>query len=260
MATPLVYLVTGCSRGIGIEFTRQILARGDNVVATCRNPAGAAELQQVLGAHAARGSSKRANFGICLPLDISSEASVASLAASIGSLGQAPSIDVVIHNAGISCPTHPVEHWATATKASLMACFETNAVGPLLLTQALLPLLRSGAGKKIFFVSTDMASMVSMDPSGDYPNGTSVSYRASKSALNMAVRCLAGEHGPTTDDGFAITLCHPGWVNTDMGSAGDRSPPVTPVDSVAGMLAVVDSMGSHSDADFVDFRGTRWPW
>lgn len=245
--TPSVYLVTGASRGIGIEWVKQILARGDSVIATCRTPATAAELSAVLDAHSGPG------FATCLPLDVASEESVAALPAAIEATGKASAIDVLVHNAGISAPTHPVDPLETATKPAMMACFETNTVGPLLVTQALLPMLRAGAGKKVFFVSTAMASM-------DGAAAGSVSYRTSKASLNMLGRLVALEHGSTTDDGLAVTLCHPGWVDTEMGAAGDRSPPVKPPDSVAGMLAVIDVMGPSSQGDFVDWEGNTLAW
>lgn len=246
-AGPVVYLVTGASRGIGVEWVRQILSRGDSVIATCRNPSAATELTAVLDAHSGLG------FALCLPLDVASEESVASLPAAIAATGKASSIDVLVHNAGISAPTHPVDPLEKASKQAMMDCFETNCAGPLLVTQALLPMLRAGSGKKVFFVSTAMASM------GGAAAG-SVSYRTSKAALNMLGRLVALEHGIGTEDGLAVTLCHPGWVDTDMGAAGDRSPPVRPVDSVAGMLSAVDSMGPHSTADFIDFEGNTLEW
>jgi NAD(P)-dependent dehydrogenase (short-subunit alcohol dehydrogenase family) len=255
-APAAVCFVTGSSRGIGVEFIRQLLARGDSVLATCRTPAKAAELQEVLAAHASLGAP---NFGVCLPLDVSSEESIAGIVAAVDGLSEeVPAIDCVIHNAGISAPSHPVDPASTANKTALMSCFETNAVGPLLLTQALLPKLRAGAGKKMFFVSSNMGSMENTADVG--ASGSSVSYRASKAALNMVGRCLAAEHGPLTPDGFAISLVHPGWVATDMGSAGARDPPVAPADSVAGMLRVLDSMGAHSNADFLDYTGATLPW
>eukprot|EP00746_Dinoflagellata_sp_MGD_P136427 gnl/MRDRNA2_/MRDRNA2_70347_c0_seq1.p1 gnl/MRDRNA2_/MRDRNA2_70347_c0~~gnl/MRDRNA2_/MRDRNA2_70347_c0_seq1.p1 ORF type:complete len:253 (-),score=37.28 gnl/MRDRNA2_/MRDRNA2_70347_c0_seq1:151-909(-) len=251
--TAPIYLVTGCSRGLGVEWVRQLLARGDSVLATCRNPDSATELQRVLEVHNASG---KANFGLGLPLDIASDDSITSLVAAIEATGKVPAIDALVHNAGISAPTHPVDPVDKATKSALMDCFETNAVGPLLLTQALFPKLRAGTGKKIFFVSTIMASMENTFEK----KGGSVSYRASKTALNMMGVCLACEHGPGTDDGFGITLCHPGWVQTDMGSAGNRSPPVAVPDSVKGMLAVLDKMGEHSKADFLDYTGAKLSW
>ena len=89
------FLVTGCSRGIGLEWVRQILARGDSIVATCRNPAGAAELQTMLDGYSGTG------FAHALPVDVSDEASVSALPALLAEKGVA-AIDVLVHNAGIS--------------------------------------------------------------------------------------------------------------------------------------------------------------
>lgn len=241
----MLYLVTGCSRGLGIEWVKQLLERGDKVVATCRD-SGKAEGM-------AGEFRSRPNFVGCLPLDVSDPATIDALLPKLEQLG-VKHIDVLVHNAGISAPTHPVDPIASATKAAMMACFDTNAVGPMLLTQALLPLLRAGNGKRVFIVSSAMASMAKTTAGG------SVSYRASKAATNMVGRCLAGEHGTNTEDGLSVTLCHPGWCDTDMGSAGNRSPPVKPVDSVAGMIKVIDAMGKQSNADFLDYTGAPIEW
>ena len=77
----------------------------------------------------------------------------------------------------------------------------------------------------------------------------------------MIGKVLAGEHGLGTADNLAVTLCHPGWCETDMGSAGNRSPPVKPDASVGGMLKVIDEMGApHSLANFVDYTGAALAW
>lgn len=266
MASPTVFLVTGCSRGIGIEWAKQILARGDSLIATCRNPDSAAELNAVLAAHSGPG------FAISLPLDVASEASIRALPEAIAATGKTSGVDVLVHNAGVSAPTHPVDPAETVSKAAMMDCFETNAVfsppplqprpalivrveqvGPMLVTQACLKLL--SPGKKIFFVSTAMASMERTDQAS---GGGSVSYRASKSGLNMVGRLIAAEWGLGTEADLAVTLCHPGWVDTDMGAAGNRSPPVQPPDSVSGMLTVIDQMGPQSTANFVDWEGVSY--
>ena len=178
---------------------------------------------------------------------------VAALPGLIDASGKAAAIDVLVHNAGVSAPTHPVDPLETATKSAMMDCYETNCVGPLIVTQALLPMLRAGGGKKVFFVSTAMASM-------ETAAAGSVSYRTGKAALNMLGRLLSLEHGTETSDGLAVTLCHPGWVDTDMGAAGDRSPPVQPPDSVTGMLAVIDAMGAESNGNFCDWEGNTLAW
>jgi NAD(P)-dependent dehydrogenase (short-subunit alcohol dehydrogenase family) len=238
-------LVTGCSRGLCLEFVRQLIARGDRVIATCRAPDEAPELSALVTASPS---------SHMLPLDMADEASIAKLPAQLEAIS-IDRIDVLLHNAGVSAPTHPVDPFATATGAALRHCFEVNAVGPLLLTQTLLPHLRQGASKKVLFVSSIMGSIEKT------VSGGSVSYRTSKAAVNMVGKCLAGEHGLGTADNLLITLCHPGWCETDMGSAGNRSPPVKPEVSVGGMLAVLDAMAApHAKADFLDYTGKALEW
>lgn len=197
----MIFLVTGCSRGLGLEFVRQLLTRGERVIATCRSPAEATELSALVAAAEPSGST-------LLALDVSEEASIAKFPALLDEASIA-AIDVLVHNAGVSAPTHPVDPVATATGSALRRCFEVNAVGPLLLTQALLPRLRAGRGRKVLVVSSIMGSIQNTKAGG------SVSYRTSKAAVNMIGKCLAGEHGIGTDDELAITLCHPGWCDTD---------------------------------------------
>lgn len=245
-----VWLVTGCSRGIGIEWVRQILRRGDSCIATCRDPEAALRLQEVLKAHKpADGAAS--SIALCLPLDVADEGSIRGLPELLRSNG-VEKLDILIHNAGISAPTHPVDPVATASKDAMMRCYETNCVGPLLLTQALLPHLEAGRDKKVLAVSTDMASCTLTT------HGGSVSYRASKAGLNMAWRCLAGELHDTT--GLVFTMVHPGWVHTDMGAAGGRAPPVTPSSSVEGMITVVDSMSDKFNGAFLDWEGNTRPF
>ena len=78
------------------------MARGDSIVATCRNPDGAAELQALLSSYSGTG------LAVALPVDVADEASVAALPGLLAEAGVA-AIDVLVHNAGISAPTHPVD-------------------------------------------------------------------------------------------------------------------------------------------------------
>jgi len=247
----LTYLITGCSRGLGLEFVRQLIDQGDHtIIATCRSPVDASQLKALV---------RQADTGGCIlhmiELDVADEGSIAKLPAQLDLFG-VEHIDVLIHNAGISAPTHPIDLVATAKAAVLRQCFDVNAVGPLMITQTLMPWLAGASGRppcRVLFVSSIMGSI-------EKTNAGSVSYRASKAALNMIAKCIAGEHGVGTKHDLRITLCHPGWCDTDMGSAGGRSPPVKPADSVAGMLCVVENMGDNSKADFLDYTGSPIGW
>ena len=142
----------------------------------------------------------------------------------------------------------------------MLACFEINAVGPLLLTQALLPMLRLSAQqpRKLLIVTSEMGSLGNVLQPNRAGN---VSYRSSKAAANMVGRCVAAELGTTEQ--LAVTLVHPGWCQTDMGTAGvpGRVPPVTPTESVAGMLKVMDGIEKAcGSANFVDYTGAAIAW
>eukprot|EP00041_Stephanoeca_diplocostata_P001909 m.22084 g.22084 ORF g.22084 m.22084 type:complete len:242 (-) comp12617_c0_seq1:253-978(-) len=241
----MIYFVTGCSRGLGLEFVKQLQARGEKIIATCRSPQGATALTKQLGDY---------EHGHVLPLDVANESSVADLAKALRDIN-VDSIDVLIHNAGITGDGHPGVVTLTETASSMRKVWETNTLGPMLVTQELYPLLLKSQVRKVFFVSSIMGSLTATTQGG------SLAYRASKSAVNMVAKCFAGEHGPDSAEPFAVKLCHPGWCDTDMGSSGGRTAPVPPHASVAGMLSVIDNMGTSADGQlFVDYSGKPLAW
>jgi NAD(P)-dependent dehydrogenase (short-subunit alcohol dehydrogenase family) len=220
-------LITGANRGLGLEFARQLSARGDRVIATTRSRAPATDLST-------------------LPvqvetLDIASQESVKSLADRLG--GDA--IDVLINNAGRGGEGSGIAtlDWEEATSS-----LGINSLGPLRVVQALLPNLRLGGGKTVVSLSSRMGSLTLNEDGGDYV------YRASKAALNMLNRCLALELGSR---GFVCVVLHPGWVRTDMG--GDQAP-IDSAESVRGMLRVIDGLTAADNGRFLDFEGNELPW
>eukprot|EP00050_Salpingoeca_kvevrii_P006732 m.291299 g.291299 ORF g.291299 m.291299 type:complete len:245 (+) comp12452_c0_seq1:40-774(+) len=240
-----VTLVTGASRGIGLEFVRQLLRRGDKVVATCRNPDKAVPLKELVASYSE-------DQVAVVPLDTSDESSISALAGHLSKVSfvQEHGLDVLINNAGISSSQHPSETWRDVMASDMMDVYRTNVVGPLLVTRALFDLLGRGTQKKVLNVSSIMGSI---EKSG----ATVPSYRASKAALNMVCKCIAED---TREAGLIVLAVHPGWVDTDMGSSGGRKPPVKPEDSVAGMLLVCDGAGAAQSGTFCDYRGEVLPW
>ncbi len=221
------WLVTGANRGIGLEMCRQLAARGDDVIATARQPEQASELAQ-LGVRVE-------------PLEVRDADSVVTLARSIGGAA----IDVLVNNAGRggAGPGIDVLDWTLVDDY-----FQVNAIGSMRVTQALLPALRRGRGRKIVQLLTGMASLADNRAGGGY------AYRASKAALNMFNRSLAHELLP---DGFACLAINPGWLQTDMG--GPRAP-VPVAEGVAGVLRVVDGAGPADSGKFLDYKGAEVPW
>jgi NAD(P)-dependent dehydrogenase (short-subunit alcohol dehydrogenase family) len=193
-----VALITGASRGIGLESCRQLLDRGYTVVG-CPRLDASDELDRLLGQHPDR--------AFRVAMDVGDDASVARAATEVGRV--VDHLDLLINNAGI----YPKDDGGVEQLdlQKLIDAFDVNALGALRVTRAMLPLLRKGSGKRVIQISSLMGSM------GDNSSGGSYAYRMSKAAVNMASRNLAHELGR---EGFVCLALHPGWVQTRMGGGG----------------------------------------
>ena len=221
------YLVTGAGRGIGLEFARQLRARGDTVIGTVRDPARAGALRD---------------------LDVRVETLAVDDPASVSALGARLAtvpIDTLINNAGVGGMGGGL---AELRAAELQRVFAVNAIGPMLVVQALLPALRAGRGRRIAHITSLMGSI------GDNGSGGAYAYRASKAALNMLNRSLALELG---SERFVCVVLNPGWVRTDMGGA--RAPLAVDA-SVRGLLALSDGLAPEASGRFYDHDGKELPW
>ena len=228
-------LVTGANRGLGLEFVRQLLARGERVVATCRHPGKATALNALAGEHPGRLR--------VLPLDVAAPRSIAELAHELPLLDEALSLRLLVNCAGV---LHSGERFGAIDPAIVEDSFRTNAMGPLLVTQALADRLADGA--KVANVSSVLGSIASLARFG------SPSYDISKAAQNMATALLAKALAPR---GIVVLALHPGWARTDMGGANATVPVA---DAVAGLLRVVDGAGIADSGSFRDWRGETLPW
>ena len=228
-------LITGANRGIGLEFARQLLARGEHVVATCRHPGKATALNALAGEHPGRLH--------VLPLDVADPKSRASLVHDLPLVLGDDRLDLLVNNAGV---LHSGERFGHVEAAILEDSFRTNAIGPFLLAQALAPLLNDGA--RIANLSSVMASIASR---GEF---RSPSYCASKAAQNMLTVQLA--QAVAARDIVVLAL-HPGWVQTEMG--GEHAT-VPTADAVRGLLQVVDGATPAQSGSFLDWRGGALPW
>ena len=127
-------LISGANRGLGLEFTRQLLARGEHVIAACRHPGKATALNALAGEHPGRLH--------VLPLDVADPKSRASLVHDLPLVLGDDRLDLLVNNAGV---LHSGERFGHVEAAILEDSFRTNAIGPFLLAQALAPLLNDGA-------------------------------------------------------------------------------------------------------------------
>ncbi|MGK7949005.1 MAG: SDR family oxidoreductase [Xenococcaceae cyanobacterium] len=218
------YLVTGANRGIGLEYCRQLQARGDNVIAVCRSA-----------------SEELKNLGISIEtdVDITSETDVANLVKRL----DGKTIDVLINNAGIlervSLDKLDID--------SIRRQFEVNAIGPLRLTHALLNNLKSGS--KVIMMTSRMGSI------DDNTSGGSYGYRMSKVAMSMAGKSLSED---LKSKNIAVAILHPGLVKTRM--TGFTNSGITPEQSVKGLLARIDELNMENTGTFWHSNGEILPW
>ena len=225
-------LVTGANRGLGLEFTRQLLARGARVVATCRHPGQALELTRLAGAHP--------GHLVVLPLVLPDPRSIAELVRELAVLDLR--LDLLLNNAGRLAAG---ERFGAIGLDGLREAFCANAAGAFLLTQALAPRLTDGA--KVVNLSSQLGSIATTDAL------YTPSYAISKAALNMATRLLS-----LALAGHAIVVAlSPGWVRTDMG--GPRAP-LAPAEAVAAMLRTIERLQAADTGHFLDRDGAPLAW
>jgi NAD(P)-dependent dehydrogenase (short-subunit alcohol dehydrogenase family) len=225
--------ITGTNRGIGLEFVRQYLDRGERVIASCRNLEAATELQAL--------SASNSNLTI-IEHDVSDPESIERTAAL---LGDAP-IDIFINNAGVYGSKNV--QFGNVTQEQWLDVLNVNTVAPLLLTQVIIENLRKGNDKKLIYITSKMGSIE------DNGGGGAYIYRSSKTALNQVVKSIAVDLGK---EGFTAAVVHPGWVQTDMGGPNALIDTKT---SVGGMIAVIDQMQLAQSGGFYNYDGATIPW
>jgi NAD(P)-dependent dehydrogenase (short-subunit alcohol dehydrogenase family) len=221
------FLVTGANRGIGLEYARQLSERGDRVIATAREPEKARELS-ALGVRIEQ-------------LDVADADSVSTF---VRRLAGTP-IDVLINNAGVGDAGPPLEG---LSMDDVEHAYRVNALGPLRVTQALLPNLRAGKRRLVIGMTSGLGSVSRNESGGWY------AYRASKAALNQLFRTMAEE---LEKERFTFVVLCPGWVQTDMGGPGA---PTSVKDSVRGLLKVIDGLKPSDTSRFLNHRGKEVAW
>uniref|UniRef100_A0AAV1VHP6 Ketoreductase domain-containing protein n=1 Tax=Peronospora matthiolae TaxID=2874970 RepID=A0AAV1VHP6_9STRA len=230
--TAKTVLVTGSNRGIGLSLAAHYKNEGWQVIGCARNVDGATDLQ-------------RLEPWKLVTLDTSSEESIAAVASTL----QNVPIHLLINNAGVM-DDHDLE---STTKADLLRHYEVNAVGPFLMTRALLPNLRLAAAAEAPAFVAQLTSRMGCISANE--TGGTYGYRASKSALNMLSKCLAID---LMKENIGCLLLHPGYVKTAM---VQYRGPILLEDSVKGLTTIIARAKLEDSAKVLHYeKGIVLPW
>jgi NAD(P)-dependent dehydrogenase (short-subunit alcohol dehydrogenase family) len=234
-------LVTGSNRGIGFEFVQQLGKQDWTVLATCRDPASADKLNGLA-------ASSGGKIDI-VPLDGASLSSIKQNGAKL----KGRAIDLLVCNAGISGPKPPLLSGKEGERIQdfeddvWFEVFRTNLLGPIRVAGFLADNVAASERKLIGFISTRMANIE------ENKDGAFYMYRASKSALNTAIKNVSIELGKR---GVICVALHPGWVRTDFAPSG----PVEASISVGGLLTVMLTASAGENGRFIAYTGEKVPW
>jgi NAD(P)-dependent dehydrogenase (short-subunit alcohol dehydrogenase family) len=232
MTNPTI-LITGANRGIGLELTEQFAEDGWQVLACCRNPADAGQLQAL---------SERGLAIELHALDVTNYAQMATLADQLANRA----IDILLSNAGIygSKGTGFGEVDAQEWRQVL----EVNTIAPLMLVQAFVEQVAASQQKMVAVISSKVGSIA------DNSSGGSYIYRSSKTAVNQVVKSLSID---LAGRDIAVISLHPGWVQTEMGGPNAE---IGTDESVSGLKSILQSAGLAQSGQFIEFNGNSIPW
>ncbi len=233
--------ITGADRGLGFALGTRLLAQGWTVFAGQYMPdwpelaALARQYPSVLR---------------IIPLDVGSIESTRAAAQAVS--GQADRLDLLVNNAGVLSPVMYRSIREPQDYAEMHRLYDVNALGPLRVVEAFLPLMDHGALKRLCFVSSEAGSIARCSRTSWY------SYCMSKTALNMAVRILFNHLRP---EGYTFRLYHPGWMRTYMSGQKNAEADLEPEEAAA--RAIPFFVGDREDENrlvLVDDLGQEWPW
>ena len=221
-------VVTGASRGIGSEFVVRLLDAGWKVYAGYRSDLLRLEL---ISNH---------NL-VCQRLDVTDNNSISEFVKIIDN-----NVDLLINNAGV-----PDGRWRNIKEIDdkwMLEVLNINSVGPVRMVKALYDKMNHKSLTTVAMISSLMGSI------DDCHSGRSYAYRASKTALNMLSVAMKKE---AKEDNISILILHPGWVKTRMG--GEHAP-VELVDSVEGMMKLINAQTLDDSGKFFQYDGVELPW
>jgi NAD(P)-dependent dehydrogenase (short-subunit alcohol dehydrogenase family) len=232
-------LVTGASRGLGLELVRQYAADGWSITACCRTPERAADLQAL--------ADRNGNIEV-RRLDLLDHASIDALARDTAGRP----IDILINNAGTMgalpfAANLQRQHFGSVDYELWDEVFRTNTLGTVKVTEALVEAVAAGTEKKIVSLSSTTGSI-------SESRREALAYTTSKTALNKAMTLIAEKLRPR---GIIVALVCPGYVKTRMNVGGAT---VEIPDSVAGMRKLIAALTLADSGMFRRYDGQTIGW
>ncbi len=226
-------LVTGANRGLGLEFTRQYLAEGHAVIAVCRDPSRARDLQSV-----ARGPKAALTL---VAADVTDGDSVRRAAGEVQN-----AVDILINCAGVigargqRLGSIDYEDWRHV--------LDVNLMGPARMCEAFLEHVARSERRITVTITSGMGSLA------DNTSGGSIPYRTSKAAVNMLMRSAAID---LKSRGITCVVVNPGWVKTDMGGPNAT---LSPQESVSALRRLIERLGPGDSGRFYNHDGREYAW
>lgn len=242
-ASPTI-LITGSNRGVGLALAKEFAGKGWNVIATCRAPAEATELNAV-----AKGNPKVKVEA----LDVTSVAAMQALAAKYKGVP----IDVLFNNAAILGDRNDTgnkkQQLGGLDEELFDRVMKTNVYGPLKLSEILADNVAASQQKKIVGITSGLGSLTLMGRMSRF-----YYYQMSKAALNMGFRALRNDLQPR---GVIVAILAPGMVDTDLlAESGYKGKALSTAESAAGLYKLVEGLTIEDKGVPVNVDGKPIPW
>ncbi len=235
-----VAFVTGADRGLGLALSAGLLER-DWVVCAGQYMPDWPELDKL-----AEQSGGRLHV---VPLDVCDEESVARAADAVRDA--AGRVDLLVNNAGVTSPVMQSNIREDQNYGEMHRLYDVNALGPLRVVEAFLPLMEPDGMRRLCFVSSEAGSI------GSCTRRAWFSYCMSKAALNMAVKVLFNDLRPA---GFTFRLYHPGWMRTYMSGEKNLEADLEPKEAAAAALGYFLGPCDEDRLVMRDNERREWPW
>ncbi len=233
--------ITGADRGLGLALCSGLLEQGWEVFAGQYMPEWP-ELSEL--------SDQYPGLLHPVPLDVSSLESVQAAADAVAATTD--HIDLLINNAGVLSADFENSIRKRQDYAEMHRQYNINALGPLRVVEAFLPLTDRGRLKRLCFVSSEAGSITRAGRTGWF------GYCMSKAALNMAAKILFSD---LKDDGYTFRVYHPGWMKTYIEGEKNVQAHLEPETSANKAIPIFLNQNKNEEhLSMVDYEGNEWPW